>query len=91
VAEIEATLGAQTATIAQKARGIGLSPTPDHARGAHYLSIALPDDAPPDLMARLTAARIFVSQRGRSLRVTPHLYNDTTDADRLIAALGAAL
>jgi selenocysteine lyase/cysteine desulfurase len=88
---IEATLAAKTAAIAQKARGIGLSPTPDHARGAHYLSIALPDGAPADLPARLTAARVFVSQRGTSLRVTPHLYNDDSDADRLIAALGAAL
>lgn len=91
VADIEATLGAQTGAMAQMARQIGLSPTPDHARGPHYLAIALPDEAPADLLTRLTAERIFVSQRGRSLRVTPHLYNDSADADRLFAALGALL
>lgn len=91
VADIEATLAAQTAAIAGKARGLGLSPTPDHARGPHYLSIALPDAAPADLVTRLAAQRIFVSQRGGALRITPHLYNDASDADRLIDALRAAL
>ena len=91
VAEIEATLAAKTGAIAAAARGLGLSPTPDAQRGPHYLSIALPDGAPPDLLARLARERVFVSQRGRSLRVTPHLYNDEADAARFIAVLGAAL
>lgn len=91
VAEIEATLAAKTADIAAQARALGLSPTPDALRGPHYLSIALPEGAPADLLARLARERVFVSQRGRSLRVTPHLYNDEADAARFIAALGAAL
>lgn len=88
---IEATLAASTAAIAARARGLGLSPTPDPLRGPHYLSIALPDGAPADLTARLAARDVHVSRRGAALRITPHLYNDAEDADRLIEALGALL
>ena len=37
------------------------------------------------------AENVFVSLRGRSLRVTSHLYNDDADCDRLIAVLREAL
>lgn len=90
-AAVEATLAAKTAAIAARARDLGLAPTPDALRGPHYLSIALPEDAPGDLPKRLAARGVHVSQRGRSLRVTPHLYNDGEDADRLIEGLAALL
>ena len=88
---IAATLGAYTADLARRAQALGLTATPDALRGPHYLSLALPEGAPADLPARLAARGVHVSRRGRSLRVTPHLYNDATDADRFIGALGASL
>jgi selenocysteine lyase/cysteine desulfurase len=90
-AAIEETLGAYTARLAERATALGLAPTPDVLRGAHYLSLALPDGAPGDVPARLAARGVHVTQRGRSLRVTPHLWCDEADADRFVAALGAAL
>jgi selenocysteine lyase/cysteine desulfurase len=90
-AAIEATLRARTACIAERARAMGLAPTPDHLRGPHYLSIALPDGAPDGLPARLAAEGVHVSQRGRSLRVTPHLWNDDEDVERLLSALSRHL
>ena len=88
-AAIEATLFARTAAIAARARAIGMAPMDDAARGPHYLSIGLPDDAPADLPARLAAQGVHVSQRGRSLRVTPHVWTDDADVDRLFDALAA--
>jgi selenocysteine lyase/cysteine desulfurase len=88
---IEATLAARTAAIAERARAMGLAPTPDALRGPHYLSIALPEGAPAGVPALLAAKRVHVSQRGRSLRVTPHLYNDDADIDRFFEALGSLL
>ena len=88
---IEATLQARTRAIAERARAMGLEPTPDHLRGPHYLSIALPGTAPEGLPARLAAEGVHVSQRGRSLRVTPHLWNDEEDVERFLAALGRRL
>ena len=47
--------------------------------------------APQRLLERLAAERVYVSVRGDSLRVTPHLYNDETDVERLFAVLHAVL
>jgi selenocysteine lyase/cysteine desulfurase len=91
VPAIEATLAAKTASIAGQARSLGLSPMADDRRGPHYLGIALPDTAPPDLLQQLAARQVHVSRRGRSLRVTPHLYNDEADTAQLIASLKALL
>jgi selenocysteine lyase/cysteine desulfurase len=90
-AAIGATLQAYTAALGARARALGLTPTPDARRGPHYLSLALPEGTRADLPQRLAAEGVHVSRRGRSLRVTPHLYNHAADADRLIDALGRLL
>lgn len=43
--------------------------------------------APDDLAARLADENIYVSVRGDSVRVSPHLYNTEADVDRLFEAL----
>ena len=84
VANIEATLAARNAGLSARLSTLGLTPTPDHARGPHFIGAGLPDGAPRDLVARLGAEGIYLSERGGSLRVTPHLWNDDEDFDRLI-------
>ncbi len=42
---------------------------------------------PDGLGQKLAGEKIFVSVRGQSMRVTPHLYNTDEDIDRLFAAL----
>jgi len=44
---------------------------------------------PPDLLGDLARRKVFVSARGKSVRITPHLYNDEADAEALIAALAS--
>jgi selenocysteine lyase/cysteine desulfurase len=39
----------------------------------------------------LAERRVYVSLRGDSLRVTPHLYNREEDVDRLFEVLRAVL
>jgi selenocysteine lyase/cysteine desulfurase len=46
---------------------------------------------PAGLGAQLASQHVYVSVRGSALRVTPHLYNDGEDIDRLIRALSTAL
>ncbi len=46
---------------------------------------------PADLPARLAAERVFVSVRGNSIRVSPHLYNTPEEVERLLAVLAGAL
>ena len=91
VANIEATLAERNKSLSARLSALGLTPTPDDARGPHFIGADLPDGAPDDLLARLAAENIYLSERGGSLRVTPHLWNDDEDFDRLIEALGRML
>lgn len=88
---IAATLAAMTADIAERAAELGLSAAPAHLRAGHYLGLRFPRGAPEGLLERLAAAQVYVSVRGDSLRVTPHLYNDQGDVDRLFDVLRAML
>jgi selenocysteine lyase/cysteine desulfurase len=90
VAEISTTLAENTRAIAEAVAPLDMhDATPD--RAPHYLCLTLPAGAPGDLVKRLAARQIYVSQRGDRMRVTPHLYNDEADIDRFADALKAEL
>jgi len=91
VADIGATLAGRTRAIAGRAAALGLASAPEPLRAGHFLGLSFPDGVPDDLPSRLAEAGVHVSLRGRSLRVTPHLWTDDADVDRLFEALGAAL
>jgi selenocysteine lyase/cysteine desulfurase len=91
VAEVQASLRLRTDRMAARARSMGLEVAPDAERAGHYLGVRFPAGIPDAVMAALEANRVYVSRRGTSLRVTPHLYNTEADEDRLFAALAAAL
>ena len=84
---IAATLAAKTAAIAERAAAAGA------ARGAGAaarppLSGPAFSEGAPDAAARAPGPeQVHVSVRGDSLRVTPHLYNDDGDIERLFAVL----
>jgi hypothetical protein len=46
---------------------------------------------PADLPARLSESQVYVSVRGDSIRVSPHLYTTPADIERLVATLANAL
>jgi selenocysteine lyase/cysteine desulfurase len=54
------------------------------------IGVRHPYSIPSELPARLKEARVFVSIRGDSIRIAPHLYNDGNDIDRLFEVLRAA-
>ncbi|WGF87123.1 aminotransferase class V-fold PLP-dependent enzyme [Marinivivus vitaminiproducens] len=87
VPAVAATLAGLTAGIAERAAALGLASAPAHRRCGHFLGLRFPDAPPPDILARLAEAGVHVSVRGRSLRVSPHVYNTQDDVDRLIGAL----
>lgn len=87
VPAIAETLAAKTVTIAERARSIGLDPMAASRRAGHFLGIRFPDGVPDGLPERLADKQVYVSLRGSSLRVTPHLYNNESDVDRLFSVL----
>ncbi len=84
---IHETLKARNEAIIARAAPLGLKAAPDHLRAGHYLGLRFPGDVPDGLIERLAERKTYVSLRGTSLRVTPHLYNTDEDIDRLFEAL----
>ena len=83
--------GARSREIADGLGALGFTAEPDELRSPHYLSMRAPDGAPEDLTARLADEKIFVSQRGPRMRITPHVHVTDNDVARLLAAVKAAL
>jgi selenocysteine lyase/cysteine desulfurase len=87
VAEISETAGALTRRLAEAAADLGFSAPPEPLRAPHYLSLRRQAAIPKELPEMLAREKVFVSVRGSSIRVTPHVYNTVDDGDRLIACL----
>jgi selenocysteine lyase/cysteine desulfurase len=91
VDNIQATLSARNEAIAARARSLGLESVSQDLRAGHYLGLRFAGGVPEGLSQRLADEKIFVSVRGASMRVTPHLYNTDADIDRFFAALERVL
>jgi selenocysteine lyase/cysteine desulfurase len=89
VEAISRTLGVRTGSMAQRAAAAGLFSLPDDARAPHFLSLSFPNGLPHGLAEKCAEAKVYVSIRGQSLRITPHLYNSDDDVDRLFSVLGS--
>ena len=91
VEAIETTLAARTADITVRAARLGLRSARVELRAGHFLGLRFSDGGlPAGLLDALAAERVYVSVRGSSMRVTPHLYNTDEDVGRLFAALARA-
>ena len=80
---IHSTLAENNNKLALELKEIGLSSMPEHLRGPHFLGIKLPLSAPKDLINRLAVENVYLSERGGSLRITPHLWNNEHDFKKL--------
>lgn len=79
--------GRLTQEIAERARALGWSALDRPQRVAHLVGIRAPGGLPEGIGAALAQRQVYVSVRGDSIRIAPHLYNDLTDVDRLFSAL----
>ena len=84
VASIETTLAARNADLCQRLETIGLKTIVAENRGAHFIGAQLPAGTRDDLLTELAKEKVYLSERGGSLRITPHLWNDDQDFYRLI-------
>lgn len=91
VENIAVTLRAKTDAIADRAKEIGLVVAPGHARAPHLIGISKPGGFPKELPNLLAQEKVFVSFRGESIRIAPHLYTAEEEIERLFSALRKAL
>jgi selenocysteine lyase/cysteine desulfurase len=87
VSDIAETIGEITASIADRLSERGISSLPASARAPHYLSVRFGGGMPDGIEERLAEANVHVSLRGERMRITPHLYNNEADVERLLAGL----
>ena len=94
VPRITQTLQLYTQDLMMCLQDIGLNTPKPHQQSPHLISVLLPPHKnTADWLAHLQQANIFLSirqtQAGKCLRISPHLYNDSTDKERLLTALRA--
>jgi selenocysteine lyase/cysteine desulfurase len=91
IPSIEQSIAKLTDEIAQRALAAGYDVAPAEQRAKHMLGIRFRGGLPAKLPAALAAAKVYVSIRGDSVRVSPHLYNTSADIDRLFAAIASSV
>ncbi len=91
VANLSETIGAYNAAILARAEALGATAVSARLRAPHYLSLRMPATS-ESLAEQLASERVYVSVRGGgTLRITPHVYNEAHEIDRLFAVLEPVL
>lgn len=85
---IHETLSRLTDHIEERARESGYSVLPRGDRLGHMIGIRPAQGIASGLTERLRKEQIYVSVRGDSIRIAPHVYNNVGDVERLFAVLG---
>lgn len=87
VEDISEKIGELTDLVEAEANERGMEAIPKGRRARHMIGLRLGPDAPDDLASRLAEENVFVSVRSGSVRVSPHVYNDEGDVERLFGVL----
>lgn len=77
--------------IAAEARKIGLGVEEDKHRVPNLIGINFKEGVPKNVPEALAQKNVYVSIRGDSIRIAPHVYNDKADVDRFFEVLKEAL
>jgi selenocysteine lyase/cysteine desulfurase len=87
VENVSETIGDLTDLIERNAKQRGIAAIPKGRRARHMTGLKLGPGAPDDLATRLTHHDVFVSVRGESVRISPHIYNTEDDVGRFFDVL----
>jgi selenocysteine lyase/cysteine desulfurase len=76
-----------TQRIADGLQNSGVRAPEPKFRAPHILSLGFPGGMPVGLVEGLASEGIYVAPRLGRMRISPHVYNDEADVERLVAAL----
>jgi selenocysteine lyase/cysteine desulfurase len=91
VEDISQTLRTITDPIADWAFRMGFKVAGKADRVPHIIGLSMPGALTGSLSPHLADNRVYVSIRGNSIRISPHLYNTPEDVDRLLSTLEKAV
>ncbi len=80
-----------TDRIADGLSNIGVSVPERRFRTPHILSLSFGEGMLTGLVEGLASQGVYVASRIGRMRISPHVFNDETDADRFVEALGRQL
>ncbi|MEM1215710.1 MAG: aminotransferase class V-fold PLP-dependent enzyme, partial [Bacteroidota bacterium] len=87
-ARIQAYCATLNAPYLERLKSLGFKIAPAQERSHHLLGVQLPNELSMDMVqTALQRANVLVSMRGQSIRISPNVYNNTEDWERLTAAL----
>ena len=87
VDDINRSIAALTGAICDGAAALGFGVPAPAARSGHLTGLRFPGGAPAGVQDRLETRGVHISMRGDTIRVSPHLWVNQADVDRLLAAL----
>ena len=91
VKKIEKTLRQNNSILSDQLRSLGFVIPSDAERGPHFIGAKLPENSPKDLLKILASNKIYVSERGGVLRITPNVWNNLEDYQKFLATVSAVL
>ena len=91
VSNVARALGQINDRIASRLEALGFTLPPSSQRCPHFVGARLPQGVTGNLVGSLRAQHVFISQRGSSIRVAPHLHVTEPDVEQLFAALDLAV
>ena len=87
VANIADSLAVINDRIADVLEARGWTPIPKQYRSPHLLGAVSEEGVPEDFVEKLAAQNIYLSCRGESLRIAPHLHVNEQDLEKLLGVL----
>lgn len=87
VSRVADTLAMRINAISGRAESMGWSVPQPQVRSPHMVGLRSPGGLADGIGDRLAAEKVFVSIRGDSIRVSPHLYTTDDDVERLFDVL----
>jgi selenocysteine lyase/cysteine desulfurase len=84
-------LATLTRRISEGLAGSNVHRPDERFRAPHILCLRLPGDTLTDVIAAIARQQIYVAARLGRMRISPHVYNDEADVDRLVAAITHAM
>ena len=91
VKKIEKTLRQNNSILSDQLRSLGFIIPSDAERGPHFIGAKLPENSPKDLLKILASNKIYVSERGGVLRITPNVWNNPEDYQKFLTTVAAVL
>lgn len=85
--DVNRSLAALNDTICDGAARLGFAVPAPAARSGHLTGLRFAGGAPAGVQDQLAARGVFISMRGDTIRVSPHLWVNQADVDRFLAAL----